>query len=648
MPKFNLKSSFKPAGDQPQAIEALVKNIKAGATNQILLGVTGSGKTFTIANVIERIQKPTLVISHNKALAAQLYQEFKEFFPKNAVEFFVSYYDYYQPEAYIPASDTYIEKDAKINDVIDMLRHSATASLLTRPDTIIIASVSCIYGIGDPGEYEKASFEIGLGQKIKRQEFLRTLALLQYNRSDYEPLPGTFSVKGGLVQVRLPSGKEAIKIEFFGDEIEKMELVKNILESDGQELKNFHIFPAKHFVTPKNKLELAIKNIEKELQDRLQELKSQEKLVEAERLLRRTTYDMELLRTTGYASGIENYSQHLSFRQPGDPPFTLIDYFNHAYKDWLCVIDESHQTVPQIRGMYEGDRSRKKVLVEYGFRLPSAIDNRPLKFNEFEDRVKTRVYATATVGPYELQKSGGAIVEQLVRPTGLLDPRIEVRPAKNQVKNLIEEIKNRIEKKERVLVTTLTKRLAEDLADYLVKAGIKTHWLHAEVKTFERTDILKDLRTGQVDVIVGINLLREGLDLPEVSLVAILDADKEGFLRNETTLIQTIGRAARHAQGKAIFYADKITGSMRRAMEETDRRRVIQEEYNSKHGITPQQITKAIRESFLKKAKDEPEPSFKQMSIEAMTQQMLDYAKKLEFEKAAYLRDQIEKAKLKK
>lgn len=641
--KFVLKSQYKPTGDQPRAIEEISARVKDNVPEQTLIGVTGSGKTYTIANVIERAQKPTLVISHNKTLAAQLYQEFKDFFPDNAVHYFVSYYDYYQPEAYIPQTDTYIEKDAKINEFIDRLRHASTQSLLTRPDTIIVASVSCIYGLGDPAEYDTMAVSIHKDQKIKRNEFLKTLATLQYERNDTEPKQGTFSIKGDVVEIVSPTGMEITRVEFFGNEIERI----------NKEEKEITLFPAKHFVMPHEKIENAITNIEQELNAYVETLRGRGKALEAERLQERTRLDLEMLRTTGYCSGIENYSRHLSNRRAGEPPSTLLNYFPD---DFLTFIDESHMTIPQIRGMYHGDRSRKQVLIEHGFRLPSALDNRPLMFEEFEKRVPQAVYVSATPGQFEL--SSGPVSEQLVRPTGLLDPDIEIRPTKNQIHDVAEEIKKRAAAGERTLVTTITKRLAEDIAEYLLGEGIRAEYIHSEVKTLERTDILQKLRKGDFDALVGINLLREGLDIPEVSLVAILDADKEGFLRNAITLIQTMGRAARHLNGHVILYADSITQSMRQAMETTERRRTVQEAYNKEHGITPSPIQKEIREWFPAQAKKSNtleqrleekirgHKKDKRSIVELRKEleaEMLSAAAKLDFEKAATLRDMIQK-----
>jgi len=641
---FRLKSSFKPTGDQPQAIEKLVKNLKSGAGHQVLLGVTGSGKTYTCAKVIEKVQRPALIISHNKTLAAQLYQEFKEFFPEAGVHYFVSYYDYYQPEAYIPQTDTYIEKDARINEEIDKLRHAATQDLLTRKDVIVVASVSCIYNIGSPQDYEKVSLEIKTGQEIKRKGLISRLASLQYQRNDIDFEPGTFRVRGNIVDVFLVTGQGILRIELVRDEIDKILLSKPGLNTKFDiPYSRFRLFPAHFWVTPQDKLEVALENIKLELQEQIKKLKKQKKLLEAQRLEQRTNYDMEMLVETGYCHGVENYSRHLEFRKPGQTPYTLLDYYP---EDFLVFIDESHITLSQIRAMAVQDRARKKTLIEYGFRLPSAVDNRPLTFEEFNKKISQTIYVSATPEEYEKEKAGEKyIVEQLIRPTGLLEPLIEIRPTKNQVEDLIKEIKKRIEKKQRVLVLTLTKRLAEALSEYLTEQGIKTQWLHAEVKTLERPQILKDLREGKYDVLVGINLLREGLDLPEVSLVAILDADKEGFLRSETTLIQTMGRAARHMEGKVILYADEITKSMKQAMKEIERRKKIQADYNLLHKITPQAIKKEIRDwLFAKKAEVVSEFGLIN-DVKLLKEEMQKAAKNLDFERAAELRDLIKKIK---
>jgi len=642
---FKLVSKFKPTGDQPQAIEKLVKNLKAGIKNQILLGVTGSGKTYTMAKTIEKIQKPTLIISHNKTLAAQLFQEFKEFFPGNGVHYFVSYYDYYQPEAYIPQTDTYIEKDAKINQEIDKLRHAAVQDVLERQDVIVIASVSCIYNIGSPNTYQNVSLEIKKGQEIRRREFLKYLTSLQYQRNDIDFQPGTFRVRGDNIEIYLVTGKEVLRVEFFGDRIEKISKGEPSISSRiEKEIKDYKIYPAQFWVTPQEKLNIAINNINLELQERLKELKAQNKFLEAQRLNRRTKYDLEMLKETGYCHGIENYSRHLEFRNPGEPPFTLLDYFPD---DFLVFIDESHMSIPQLNAMYNTDRSRKTVLIEHGFRLGSALDNRPLSFKEFDKKVPQKVFVSATPGQYEKDKVDKKyIVEQLVRPTGLLEPSIEKRPTENQVKDLIAEIKKRIKKGQRILAITLTKRLAEELSQHLEAQGISTHYLHSEIKTLERPRILKKLREGEYDVIVGINLLREGLDLPEVALVAILDADKEGFLRSETTLVQTMGRAARHPQGHVILYADKITGSMKKAIKEIERRRKIQKEYNKLHKIIPKAIVKKIREWPFGVKEKTTNSEFAQIrDIKLLEKEMKNAARNLDFERAAEIRDLIKKLK---
>ncbi|MBZ9572441.1 excinuclease ABC subunit UvrB [Patescibacteria group bacterium] len=667
--KFKLYSKFKPTGDQPQAIEGLVKNLKVGIKNQVLLGVTGSGKTFTLANVIESVQKPTLVISHNKVLAAQLYQEFKEFFPKNAVHYFVSYYDYYQPEAYLPQTDTYIEKDAKINKEIDRLRHAATQDLLTRPDIVIIASVSCIYNIGSPETYQKVSLEIKPGKKIRRKVFLSYLTDLQYQRNDIDFRPGTFRVRGEIIEIYLVTGKEILRVEFFGDGIEKVSISPASLTPNYKLLTtSYRLYPAHFWVTPQEKLNIAIENIKLELQERLKELKKEKKLIEAQRLEQRTNYDLEMLREAGFCHGIENYSRHLEFRKPGQAPYTLIDYFSaegpavsgrvegglesakattNKSRNFLIFVDESHMTLPQLHAMANQDRVRKETLIEYGFRLPSAIDNRPLTFKEFEEKTGQIIYISATPAKEERKKASKKyVVEQLIRPTGLLEPSVELRSAKNQVEDLVKEIKARVKKKQRVLALTLTKRLAEALSDYLAEEGISTQWLHAEVKTLERPQILKDLRKGKYDVLVGINLLREGLDLPEVALVAILDADKEGFLRSETTLIQTMGRAARHIEGHVILYADKITKSMAAAIKEVERRRKIQRKYNKKQGIIPRSIIKEIRGwPFVSKEKEISSEFWAIKDVKLLEKEMKEAAKNLDFERAAEIRDLIKKLK---
>ena len=678
-------------GDQPQAIEKLVAGIEIGKKHQVLLGVTGSGKTFTMANVVAQIQKPTLVISHNKTLAAQLYQEFREFFPNNAVHYFVSYYDYYQPEAYIPHSDTYIEKDAKINEELDRLRHAATQDLLTRKDVLVVASVSCIYNIGSPQDYQNLSLDLTIGQKINRQDLLRSLRGLQYKRNDFDFGPGTYRARGDIVEINLPTGQKVIRVEMVRDQIQKIANCHSRVgrrcpagcgnppwipgqarnDKTGQptndNIQAVKIFPAKFWVSPQNKINIALQNIKADLNQRLTQLKNQNKLLEAQRLRMRTNYDLEMIKQNGYCTGIENYSRYFEGRPPGKPPFTLLDYFP---KDYLLFIDESHMSLPQIRGMHAGDFARKTTLVNFGFRLPSAIDNRPLNFSEFKKRQGQTIYVSATPQDYEMQlvhtsptlalhpagastpagswttftqKGEGNLVEQLIRPTGLLDPKIFVRPIKNQVPDLIKEIKRRVAKRQRVLVTTITKRLSEDLTDFLQDAGIKAQYLHSEIKTLERPEILRDLRQGKYDVLVGINLLREGLDLPEVSLVAILDADKEGFLRNATTLIQTMGRASRHLNGTIIMYADRMTRSMKQAINETNRRRRIQENYNRVNHIVPQSIKKEIRSDILPVGTRPITSLPENMPIKALEHQMKKAAKNLDFETAAEIRDLIKK-----
>ena len=648
MPEFQLLTDLQPTGDQPQAIDQLVEGLNRGYRHQTLLGATGTGKTFVMANVIARVQRPTLVIAHNKTLAAQLYAEFKDFFPHNAVEYFVSYYDYYQPEAYLPRTDTYIEKDASINDEIERLRLAATSSLFSRRDVVIVASVSCISGLGSPEDYGREVLRLRQGEVRTRSKILRHLVDIYYERNDVALKPGKFRVRGETVEVQPAYGETAYRIEFWGDEIERLVEVDPLTGEILAEHKALDLFPAKHFVTPQEKLALALTDIEAELEERLAELRAQDRLLEAQRLEQRTRYDIEMLREVGYCAGIENYSRHLARRQQGEPPWTLLDYFPD---DFLLIIDESHMTVPQIRGMYNGDQARKEVLVEYGFRLPSALDNRPLTFEEFERRVRQVLYTSATPGPYEREKSE-QIVEQIIRPTGLVDPEVIVRPTRGQIDDLIAEINRRVQHHERVLVTTLTKRMAEDLADYLREIGIKVHYLHSEIATLERVEILRDLRLGEYDVVVGINLLREGLDLPEVSLVAILDADKEGFLRSSTSLIQTIGRAARHINGQVIMYADTLTDSMREAIDETNRRREIQQAYNQAHGIAPASIVKEIRDltqrvrmgieerAEARPLRDIPRDEVFRL-IRELEKQMKDAAASLEFEKAAMLRDQI-------
>jgi excinuclease ABC subunit B len=648
MPEFKIVSDFKMTGDQPQAVDKLAEGLNSGFNQQTLLGVTGSGKTFTMANVIERVQRPTLVICHNKTLAAQLASEFREFFPDNAVEYFVSYYDYYQPEAYIPRTDTYIEKEIDINEEIDKLRHSATRALLTRRDVLIVASVSCIYSLGEPEEYQSFVVSLKRGDTYGRQTLLRKLVDMQYERNDIDFTRGRFRVRGDTLEIQ-PSYEEiALRIEFFGDDIERLVQIDPITGELLGELDAVDIYPAKHFVTSHDKLMLALESIKQELKERLAELRSQGKLLEAARLEQRTNYDLEMLREAGYCHAVENYSRHLSQRPPGSPPWTLLSYFPDNY---LLFIDESHMTLPQIRGMYHGDRSRKETLVEYGFRLPSALDNRPLNFGEFNERINQVVYVSATPSDYEYQHSQ-QVVEQVVRPTGLLEPTVEVKPTKGQIDDLLDQLKKRVDKGERCLVTTLTKRMAEELSDYLIELGMKTHYLHSEIDTLERVQILRDLRLGVYDVVVGINLLREGLDLPEVSLVAILDADKEGYLRSKEALIQTMGRAARHVDGRVIMYADAVTGSMDAAIKETQRRRQIQDEYNKEHGITPQGIRKAIRDitervkvvaeartPYIAEAPASKEDMVR--LIKELENQMKAAARSLEFEKAALLRDRI-------
>mgnify|MGYP001019783445 CR=1 FL=1 len=647
MAHFELKSDYKPTGDQPTAIKRLVSQLEANVKEQTLLGVTGSGKTFTMANVIQAQQKPTLILSHNKTLAAQLYGEFKQFFPNNAVHYFVSYFDYYQPEAYIPRSDTYIEKDSQINEEIDRLRHAATDSLLSRRDVIIVASVSCIYGIGSVDDYDSMAVKLSVGERRVRDKLLRQLTDIQYQRNDIDFHRGTFRVRGDVIDV-FPAGEElAYRIELFGDEIERIIRLDPLTGEVLGKLSKLKIFPSSHYVTPQDKLKFAIVEIEKELDDRLAYFKKHGLLLEAQRLQQRARFDIEMMEETGFVKGIENYSRYLTHREPGEQPATLLDYFPD---DYLMFVDESHMTIPQLRGMYNGDRARKEVLVEHGFRLPSALDNRPLTFTEFEKHVNKVVYVSATPAEYELSRSP-APVEQVIRPTGLLDPPIDVRPVDGQVDDLIAEIRDTVSKHQRVLVTTLTKRMSEDLTDYLKELGVKVAYLHSDVDTLDRTDILRDLRLGTYDVVVGINLLREGLDLPEVSLVAILDADKEGFLRSEQALIQTVGRAARHQEGRVIMYADHVTGSMQRTIDETTRRRKVQEEYNKKHGITPKGIAKTIEKGMrpdlpeeVKRAKLNlkkiPKDEYGQL-IKDLTGQMDLAAANLEFEKAAELRDII-------
>ncbi|SDM19969.1 excinuclease ABC subunit UvrB [Sediminibacillus halophilus] len=650
--KFDLVAQYQPEGDQPRAINELVEGLKKGKKHQTLLGATGTGKTFTMSNVIKEINRPTLVIAHNKTLAGQLYSEFKEFFPDNAVEYFVSYYDYYQPEAYVPSTDTFIEKDASINDEIDKLRHSATSALFERNDVLIVASVSCIYGLGSPEEYRSQVLSLRTGMEKDRDQLLRNLVDIQYARNDIDFQRGTFRVRGDSVEI-IPASREehCLRIEFFGDEIDRIREVDALTGEIIGDRDHIAIFPASHFVTREENLKKAIKNIEQELNERVKELKDQNKLLEAQRIEQRTNYDLEMMNEMGFCSGIENYSRHLTFREPGSTPYTLIDYFPD---DFLIVVDESHVTLPQIRGMYNGDQARKQVLVDHGFRLPSAMDNRPLTFSEFEKKINQMVYVSATPGPYELEHTP-KMTEQIIRPTGLLDPEVEVRPIEGQIDDLIGEINQRVDRNERVLVTTLTKKMSEDLTDYLKEIGIKVAYLHSEIKTLERIEIIRDLRVGKYDVLVGINLLREGLDIPEVSLVTILDADKEGFLRSERSLIQTMGRAARNENGRVIMYADKMTDSMEKAIDETNRRRVKQQAYNEEHGITPKTIKKDVRDVIRATvaAEDTEEykseqPKLSEMSkkerekvIEDMEKEMKQAARDLNFERAAELRDLV-------
>jgi excinuclease ABC subunit B len=648
--KFKLVSEYKPAGDQPQAVDKLVSGIQRGYRFQTLLGATGTGKTYTMANVIERVQRPTLVIAHNKTLAAQLCTEFKGFFPDNAVEYFVSYYDYYQPEAYVPQSDTYIEKDSSINDEIDKLRHSATAALFERRDVIIVASVSCIYGLGDPEDYSQLMISLRPGMIKDRDHVIKKLVEIHYERNDINFTRGTFRVRGDVLEIfPAEASNRAMRVEFFGDEIERITEIDSVTGEILGYRSHLSVFPASHYATSGDKLKRAVQTISEELEERLKELRSQDKLLEAQRLEQRIRYDLEMLAEMGYCSGIENYSRHLSGRAPGSRPYTLIDYFP---RDFLVIIDESHVTVPQLGAMYNGDRSRKETLVEYGFRLPSALDNRPLTFEEFEGLVNQAVFISATPGPYERANSS-QIVEQIIRPTGLVDPQIELRPVEGQIDHLVGEINQRVEKNQRVLVTTLTKKMAEDLTSYLKDIGIRVRYLHSDIDTLERMEIIRDLRLGAFDVLVGINLLREGLDLPEVSLVAILDADKEGFLRSETSLIQTIGRAARNVDGKVIMYADNVTGSMKRAIDETERRRKIQLAFNREHGITPQTIRKAVADVIEATKVAEEEVSYSVLEdvledpgnideiLKKLEKEMREAAARLDFERAAALRDRI-------
>ena len=648
--EFDLVSKYQPAGDQPEAIHQLVDGVVGGKKAQILLGATGTGKTYTISNLIKEVNKPTLIIAHNKTLAGQLYGEFKDFFPNNAVEYFVSYYDYYQPEAYVPSSDTYIEKDSSVNDEIDKLRHSATSSLLERNDVIVVASVSCIFGLGSPIEYARQVVSLRVGMEKSRDQLLKELIEIQFERNDIDFQRGRFRVRGDVVEIFPASRDErALRIEFFGDEIDRIREVDALTGEIMSDTEHVSIFPATHFVTNEDHMEHAIASIQSELDERLKVLRAENKLLEAQRLEQRTNYDIEMMREMGYTSGIENYSRHMDGRREGEPPYTLLDFFPD---DFLLVIDESHVTMPQVRGMYNGDRARKQMLVDYGFRLPSALDNRPLRLEEFEKHVNQIVYVSATPGPYEYDQTD-TVVQQIIRPTGLLDPVIEVRPIMGQIDDLVGEINERVERNERVFVTTLTKKMSEDLTDYFKELGIKVKYLHSDIKTLERTEIIRDLRLGEFDVLVGINLLREGLDVPEVSLVAILDADKEGFLRSERSLVQTIGRAARNSEGKVIMYADKMTDSMQRAIDETARRRSIQEAYNEEHGIVPKTIIKEIRDliAITKVAEETGEyttTSYEELSREEkatlllkLEKEMKDAAKALDFETAATLRDTI-------
>ncbi|QUE87456.1 excinuclease ABC subunit UvrB [Exiguobacterium alkaliphilum] len=644
---FALQSEYTPGGDQPEAIRQLVEGVNRGDRYQTLLGATGTGKTFTVSNVIQEVKKPTLVLAHNKTLAGQLYSEFKEFFPNNAVEYFVSYYDYYQPEAYVPSTDTFIEKDASINDEIDKLRHSATSALFERDDVIIVASVSCIYGLGNPEEYRSLVLSLRVGKEMGRDEMLRKLIDIQYERNDIDFQRGRFRVRGDVVEIFPASRDEhCMRVEFFGDEIDRIREMDPLTGEIIADREHVAIFPASHFVTRDEKLQKAIVNIEAELEEQLEKFREEGKLLEAQRLEQRTQYDLEMMREMGYCSGIENYSRHLNLMPEGATPYTLIDYFP---KDFLLVADESHVTLPQVRGMYNGDQARKQVLVDHGFRLPSAKDNRPLKFEEFEKKLSQAIFISATPGPYELEHTP-EMIEQIIRPTGLVDPTIEIHPIKGQIDYLMDQIRDRIKRDERVLVTTLTKKMAEDLSDYLREAGIKVNYMHSEIKTLERIEIIRDLRLGKYDVLVGINLLREGLDIPEVSLVTILDADKEGFLRSDRSLIQTIGRAARNANGHVILFADKMTDSMKRAIEETDRRRTIQLAYNKEHGITPKTIKKEVRgviratvdaEEEVLESLSSMKPAEREAAIAKLEEEMKQAARDLQFERAAELRDLI-------
>lgn len=644
MKKFKLNSPYKPLGDQPKAINSLVDGINKGEKEQTLLGVTGSGKTFTMANVIEKVQKPTLVISHNKTLAAQLYEEFKEFFPDNAVEYFVSYYDYYQPEAYVPRTDTFIDKESSVNEEIDIMRHSATQSLLSRDDVIVVSSVSCIYGVGSPEDYGEFAFGIDVGDNYDRSDIIRKLVFMQYERNDIEFARGHFRVRGDVIEINPVHGTPPVRVELFGDEIDAISLIDKVTGKKTESLKRYMIFPAKHFVVGQDKMDTAIRNISDELDERLNEFNLSNKLLEAQRLEQRTRFDIEMLQEMGYCPGVENYSMHLSGRKWGEKPYSLLKYFP---EDYLTIIDESHVTLPQIRGMYNGDRARKETLVEHGFRLPSAKENRPLRFDEFESSINQIIYVSATPGAYELSRSSN-IVEQIIRPTGLVDPEVIIRPVKGQVEDLLGEVKKRAKKDERVLVTTLTKKMAEDLTDYYAKIGVKVRYMHSEIDTLERIDIVDDLRRGTFDVLVGVNLLREGLDLPEVSLVAILDADKEGFLRNETSLIQTIGRAARNINGQVIMYVDEMTDSVKNATAITSKRRKIQIKYNEKHGIVPKTTKRALKDKKVAEDLDIEGTDISKIPkdelrllISDLENDMKEAAAKLDFERAASLRDQI-------
>ena len=644
MKKFKLNSPYKPLGDQPKAINSLVDGINKGEKEQTLLGVTGSGKTFTMANVIEKVQKPTLVISHNKTLAAQLYEEFKEFFPDNAVEYFVSYYDYYQPEAYVPRTDTFIDKESSVNEEIDIMRHSATQSLLSRDDVIVVSSVSCIYGVGSPEDYGEFAFGIAVGDNYDRSDIIRKLVFMQYERNDIEFARGHFRVRGDVIEINPVHGTPPVRVELFGDEIDAISLIDKVTGKKTESLKRYMIFPAKHFVVGQDKMDTAIRNISDELDERLNEFNLSNKLLEAQRLEQRTRFDIEMLQEMGYCPGVENYSMHLSGRKWGEKPYSLLKYFP---EDYLTIIDESHVTLPQIRGMYNGDRARKETLVEHGFRLPSAKENRPLRFDEFESSINQIIYVSATPGAYELSRSSN-IVEQIIRPTGLVDPEVIIRPVKGQVEDLLGEVKKRAKKDERVLVTTLTKKMAEDLTDYYAKIGVKVRYMHSEIDTLERIDIVDDLRRGTFDVLVGVNLLREGLDLPEVSLVAILDADKEGFLRNETSLIQTIGRAARNINGQVIMYVDEMTDSVKNATAITSKRRKIQIKYNEKHGIVPKTTKRALKDKKVAEDLDIEGTDISKIPkdelsllISDLENDMKEAAAKLDFERAASLRDQI-------